>query len=71
MTIDLMCPNCGEVIHVGDGNQPVGYLQSHGQHGRPPSLHMHGGGVLLHECVLSEDRGGSGPESGATASEGW
>jgi len=50
-----MCPNCGAVIQVPDANQPVGYLQSHGHHGGPPSLHMHGGGVLLHECVLSDD----------------
>ncbi len=70
MTLDLMCPNCGEVIHVPDANQPVGYLQSYGQPGGPPSLHMHGGGVLLHECVLSEDLVISAPLSGATQSEG-
>lgn len=71
MTLDLMCPNCGEVIHVPDANQPVGYLQSYGQHGRPPSLHMHGGGALLHECVLTDDhQAGPAPLSGATRSEG-
>jgi len=72
MMIDIECPNCGEVIHVPDANQPVGYLQSHGQDGRPPSSHMHGGGVLLHECVLTEDRvAGPAPLSGASRSEGW
>ena len=71
MTLDLMCPNCGAVIQVPDANQPVGYLQSHGHHGRPPSLHMHGGGVLLHECVLSDDwLGGPALPSGATRPEG-